>query len=247
MRFSRNWIAAYTDLPAGGELHEAMSMLGLVVDDARPNGDDETLDLDFPSNRPDAMNHLGIARELAIRGGQSLRVPETNYPVAETTASADLVTIAVESPECPRFVGRVAIDVAVGPSPRWLCDRIESIGLRPINNVVDITNFVMWELGRPMHAYDLDKLAESQLVVRRATAGEHLVTLDDVDRELTDQDLVIADANRVIGLAGVMGGCDTGVTEATTRVLLRVELNGASVSGLRVRLTTRQEQRREWM
>ena len=220
MRFSRNWIADYTDLPEGNVLYEAMSMLGLVVDDARPHGDDVTLDLDFPSNRPDAMNHFGIARELAIAADQPLRPPAVEFPVDHGLASADLTSVEISDAGCIRFVARVAIDVAVGPSPQWLRDRLEAIGLRPINNVVDITNFVMWEMGRPMHAYDLDKLAGGGLTVRRAKAGERLVTLDDIDRELGIDDLVIADQQRVIGLAGVMGGNDTGVTETSTRILL---------------------------
>ncbi len=220
MRFSRNWIAAYTDLPEGTALHEAMSMLGLVVDDARPHGDDVTLDLDFPSNRPDAMNHLGIAREMALSANQPLRTPTVEFPVDPAVASAELTRVELRDPACVRFLGRVAIDVSVGPSPQWLCDRLEAIGLRPINNVVDITNFVMWEMGRPMHAYDMDKLRGDGLIVRRATSGEKLVTLDDIERELSAEDLVIADHERVVGLAGVMGGNDAGVTETTRRVLL---------------------------
>ncbi|NKB89803.1 MAG: phenylalanine--tRNA ligase subunit beta [Acidobacteria bacterium] len=220
MRFSRDWIAAYTELPDGSELYEAMSMLGFVVDDARPNGDDVLLDLDFPSNRPDAMNHWSIAREIAVSRKQPVQLPEVSFDAEPGADSGDFATVRLDDAACIRFVGRVALDVEVGPSPAWLCERLESIGLRPINNVVDITNFVMWEVGRPMHAYDLDKLAGNAIVVRRAHAGEHLITLDDVDRELTENDLVIADNSRVVGLAGVMGGNDTGVTESTTRVLL---------------------------
>jgi phenylalanyl-tRNA synthetase beta chain len=219
MRFSRNWIADYTDLPDGRVLHEAMSMLGLVVDDARDAGDDVILDLDFPSNRPDAMNHWGIARELAVAQQSELRIPAADFP-ATGPPSSDLTTVRLDDAACIRFVARVAIDVTVAPSPDWLRARLEAIDLRPINNVVDITNFVMWELGRPMHAYDLDKLSGGGLTVRRAAPGEKLITLDDIDRKLGPDDLVIADNARVVGLAGVMGGSDTGVTESTTRVLL---------------------------
>jgi len=220
MRFSRNWIADYTDLPQGSLLHEAMSMLGLVVDDARPNGDDVTLDLDFPSNRPDAMNHLGIARELAIAADQPLRHPAVEFAVDADLASTDLASVEISDAACVRFVARVVTDVVVAASPKWLRVRLEAIGLRPINNVVDITNFVMWEIGRPMHAYDLDKLPGGALVVRRAAPGERLITLDDIDRELSEEDLVIADQQRVVGMAGVMGGNDTGVTDTTKRVVL---------------------------
>ncbi len=221
MRFSRNWIADYANLPeATAALSERLSMLGLVVDDARAEGDDLSLDLDLPSNRPDVLNHFGLARELAIALRTDLRQPADEFAAAgEPTTSAAGVRVD-DQIACPRFVARAMFDVHVGPSPEWMCKRLESIGLRPINNVVDVTNFVMWELGRPMHAYDLDKLTEGQLIVRWARDGEHVVTLDEVERKLTPEDLVIADPNRAVGLAGVMGGIDTGVTESTERVLL---------------------------
>ena len=221
MRFSRNWIADYTDLPDETQaLCATLSMLGLVVDDARPEGDDLSLDLDLPSNRPDVLNHHGLARELAIALDANLRQPSDE--VSESgDPTTSLASVRVEDPAgCPRFAARVIVDVEVGASPDWMCARLESIGLRPINNVVDVTNFVMWELGRPMHAYDLDELVDGQLVVRRARDGERLVTLDVVERKLTSDDLVIADHEQPVGIAGVMGGAKTGVTESTRRVLL---------------------------
>ena len=221
MRFSRNWIADYTDLPDDtAALCERLSMLGLVVDDARPDGEDLSLDLDLPSNRPDVLNHYGLARELAIALDADLRRPADTI-AASGNSTASVAGIRVDDPvACPRFAARAMFDVTVGPSPQWMCMRLESIGLRPINNVVDVTNFVMWELGRPMHAYDLDKLAEGQIIVRWARDGEQVVTLDEVERKLTSDDLVIADPNGPVGLAGLMGGNETGVTESTTRVLL---------------------------
>ncbi len=221
MRFSRNWIAAYTDLPDDDRaMTETLSMLGLVVDDARALGDDLILDLDLPSNRPDVLNHYELAREVAVASGVEPRTPAAEL-LASGPTTADLATVVVEDGGgCTRFVARALVDVAVGPSPDWMRERLESIGLRPINNVVDVTNYVLWELGRPMHAYDLDKLADGAIVVRRARDGETVVTLDEQERQLTHEDLVIADAERPVGLAGVMGGADTGVTESTRRVLL---------------------------
>lgn len=221
MRFSRNWIAQYTDLPDDlQELSGCLSMLGLVVDDMRPTGDDLSLDLDLPSNRPDVMNHVEIAREISVARGIPLRRPPSEF-TASGPATAEIASVTIADPDsCRRFLALALIDVAIAESPAWLRDRLESIGLRPINNVVDITNFIMWELGRPLHAYDLDKLGGHCLQVRYASAGERLVTLDEVERQLTADDLVIADADGPVGLAGLMGGTGTGVTESTTRIVL---------------------------
>ena len=221
MRFSRNWIADYTDLPDETQaLCAELSMLGLVVDDARPEADDLSLDLDLPSNRPDVLNHYGLARELAIALDADLRQPSDEIDASGDPTESIAGVQVDDTAACPRFGARAIVDVGVGPSPDWMRTRLESIGLRPINNVVDVTNFVMWELGRPMHAYDLDKLTDGRLIVRRPQAGERLVTLDEVERQLTPDDLVIADPDRAVGLAGVMGGAGTGVTESTRRVLL---------------------------
>lgn len=221
MRFSRNWIGQYTSLPESDQdLAEALSSLGLVVDAADPRGDDLSLDLDVASNRPDVMNHLGVARELALLLGNDLRAPEIG-DLGDGPATSKIFDLDVQEPgACPRFVACAVVDVDVVPSPSWLVERLESIGLRPINAVVDITNFVMWEMGRPMHAYDLDTLSDHRLIVRRARAGEALVTLDEVERDLTPDDLVIADGRHAVGLAGLMGGEDTGVTGSTRRVLI---------------------------
>ncbi len=234
MRFSRNWIAEYVDLPASqSRLVDKLSMLGLVVDDRRVQGDDLILDLDIASNRPDVMSHAGVARELAVALDAEWRQPGASIDEKETGPSVtDSCRIEIADPHaCNRFVARLITGVEVGPSPDWLARRLEGLGMRPINNVVDITNFVLWEMGRPLHAYDYDKLVGSKLVVRRANTGERLVTLDEVDRSLTIEDLVIADATKPVGLAGVMGGLGTGVREGATRVLLE----GASFDRVVVR------------
>lgn len=175
-------------------------------------------------NRPDLLSHAGVAREVAASFGR--RMKGANWRLTEKgAAAASLARVVVEDPKgCRRYVARVLTNVKVGPSPQWLRDRLERAGQRSINNVVDATNYVLMELGQPLHAFDLARLAaESGLPtirVRRARAGETLSTLDGVDRQLDAEDLVIADASRPVALAGIMGGSDSEVSEATTSILL---------------------------
>ena len=181
--------------------------------------DDYVLELDLTPNRSDCLSMLGVAYEVAALNCQPLRLParhELNY-----TATSELVTVSVSAPDlCPGFYGLIIEDVQVGPSPLWLQSALQAAGVRPINTLVDVTNYVMLELGQPLHAYDLDQLAGQQISARRATDGEQLTTLDGVERELDSEVLVIADAQRAIGIAGVMGGLETEVTPDTKRVLL---------------------------
>jgi phenylalanyl-tRNA synthetase beta chain len=176
------------------------------------------------ANRPDLLGHWGVALEVAPGGLGSLALPE--FPgdararlaarTTERAGSAGGVTVSIEDPEgCPRYMGAVIRDVAVGPSPVWLSNRLRAVGLQPINNVVDATNYVLYELNQPLHAFDLGALGGSAVVVRRARAGEHLRTLDGKDRVLDSELLVIADAERPTALAGVMGGEGSEVTERT--------------------------------
>ena len=200
------------------------------------------LDVDVTTNRPDAMNHFGLAREVAAIYGLPLRRPAA-APVETAERTADAIRVIVEDAEgCPRFAARVVRDVRVGPSPEWLRKRLDAIGLRSINNVVDVTNFILWELGQPLHAYDLAKLGGTPvpgIVARRARAGERLTTLDGVERELDPEILVIADGadggGRPVGLAGVMGGLDSEVTDATRDLLIE----GAHFDRRRVRLAAK--------
>ncbi|MGH7266091.1 MAG: phenylalanine--tRNA ligase subunit beta [Candidatus Rokuibacteriota bacterium] len=194
--------------PAGADL---LAYLGL---------DDQVIEVEVTPNRPDCLSILGIAREVAALTRGRVRPPATD--VAETGVEVGgLASVTVEDPDlCPRFTARVITDVAVGPSPPWLARRLRAAGMRPINNVVDVTNYVMWELGHPLHAYDADRLRDHRIVVRRARRGESLVTLDGQTRKLTDAMLVIADAERAVGVAGVMGGANTEVGPGTRRVLL---------------------------
>ncbi len=194
--------------------------------------DDVLLELDITADRPDLLSHLGVAREL--EGVEGVRIPTPPglaEPLLEgpelatggASAEAGGVSVHIEDPAaCFRFLGAVLEGVRVGPSPAWLAMRLRAVGLRPINNVVDVTNYVTHELGRPMHAYDLDRLAGPEIRVRGARAGETLRTLDGVDRTLEEGMLVIADAQRAIGLAGVMGGEDTEVAAGTDAVFLEL-------------------------
>jgi phenylalanyl-tRNA synthetase beta chain len=179
---------------------------------------DEVLDVEPTGNRPDLLSVYGIAREVAAIYGLELAPPPGRDPELVVDEPVD---VRIEDYEgCPRYIGRLFRDVSIGPSPVWLRARLHAAGMRPISNVVDITNYVMLALGNPLHAFDHETLAGGRIVVRRARPGEKLRTLDGVERELDPSDLVIADAERAIALAGIMGGEETEVTESTTQVLL---------------------------
>jgi len=221
MNISYNWLRELTDVEMPPqELAERLTMVGLAVDGVEEAGDDFVLEIDLTSNRPDCLSHLGVAREVAAFTGGVVRLPDAT---AERLAgrAEDFTSVSIEDPElCPRYAARVVRGVKIAPSPDWLTRRLQAIGQRPINNVADITNFVMHEMGQPLHAFDLATLAERRIVVRRATEGEKLKTLDGVERELDAEMLVIADAARAVALAGVMGGAETEISDATTDVLI---------------------------
>ena len=187
-------------------------------------GGDVVYDLEITPNRPDLNGVIGLAREIAALTGSPLRKPEVNLSESETQAE-DLVAVRIEDAAlCPRYNARVISGVKVGPSPAWLRNRLEHVGIRSINNVVDVTNFVLMETGQPLHAFDLHLLAEAAgkltVVVRRATAGEKFTTLDEQEHELGTENLLIADEEKGIALAGVMGGLNTEINESTQDVLL---------------------------
>lgn len=195
------------DTPVGVDVKE---YLGL---------DDYILEFDLTPNRGDCLSILGVAREVAAILKQPLRVPSPAVPDGPLPADRVRIDI-VDTDLCRRYVARLATNVRVGPSPLWMQRRLQTAGIRPISNVVDITNYVMLELGQPLHAFDYDTLAGGRIVVRRARPGETLVTLDKVERQLTPDMLVIADAENAVAVAGVMGGLATEVTEKTTSILL---------------------------
>jgi phenylalanyl-tRNA synthetase beta chain len=186
---------------------------------------DVVLDVNVMPNRPDCLSHLGIAREVAAAFHGRLRRPPTlaglDLPGGTTPAVAPIVPIQIESPDgCPRYVGLVIEGLTIGPAPRRMRRRLALVGVRPISNVVDVTNYVLMELGHPLHAFDLDKLSGPRIVVRTARPGERITTLDGVERSLEPSDLCICDARGPVALAGVMGGRDTEVSAQTRRVLL---------------------------
>ena len=182
--------------------------------------EDVIIDFEITPNRPDCLSLFGIAREVQVLTGNPLRPPQ--FALAESgVPTAEEVQIDIDVPDdCPRYVGRVVRGVKVGPSPTWLQRRLQAVGQRPINNIVDITNFVLLELGHPLHAFDLAKLDEKRIVVRRARGGETLETLDGNERELDEDMLVIADSVKPVALAGVMGGANSEVSATTTDILL---------------------------
>lgn len=195
------------------------------VEDGRPlvqelGLDDVIMHLEVYPNRPDCLSVIGIAREVAALTGGKVRLPDLAVEELSEPAS-DLAAVQIDADDlCSRYAARLLRDVTVGPSPAWLQQRLRVAGMRPINNVVDITNFVMWEWGQPLHAFDYERLEEGRIVVRRAKPGETIVTLDDNKRVLDENMLVIADARRPVAVAGVMGGADSEVTADSTTLLL---------------------------
>lgn len=231
MKISYNWLSELValSLPAE-ELAERMTMVGFAVETVEPHGDDRILDFDLTSNRPDALSHLGIAREAAIVCGTSLN--QRNIALTESETNIESVaSIEIRDADlCPRYAARVVKGVKVGPSPKWLVERLESIGQRSVNNIADITNFVMFEMGQPTHAFDLNLLHGHRIIVRRPQSGEQITTLDGVKRELAPDHLIIADADHPVAIAGVMGGEETEINERTTDVLIEsAYFNPASV------------------
>ncbi len=202
------------------ELVVRLTNVGLAVDGMHQHGDDYILDLDLTSNRPDCLSHFGVARELAAIQNTELEIKE----VTDESPNVDVQNVVtIEDPDlCYRFTARLIQNVKIGPSPKWLVDRLEAVGERSINNIADITNYVMLELGQPMHSFDLDKLTKNRIVVRRARSSETITTLDEVERDLDDTMLAICDAEKPVAIGGVMGGWDTGITEKTVNVLLEV-------------------------
>lgn len=236
MRFPLPWIGEYTQLPQDeAAVSKAYTLSGSEVEGRETVEGETVLDFGITVNRPDCMNVYGLAREASVLLGQRLKPVET--ACAETGPPAsDLTSVRVEAPDlCPRYSARVITGVRVGESPAWMQRRLLQCGLRPINAVVDTTNYVLVELGHPLHAFDMDTLQEHRIVVRRAGEGEKIVTLDEVERTLDPSRLVIADAARPVALAGVMGGTETGVTAATRNVLLE----GAVFDPVNIRKTSK--------
>ncbi|MFO0890767.1 MAG: phenylalanine--tRNA ligase subunit beta [Isosphaeraceae bacterium] len=236
MIVSWNWLTEYVrlDMPVEA-LTERLALTGLNHESTTDAEGDLAIDLEVTSNRSDCLGHIGIAREIGVVFDRPLRIPSATPPCSGPPVETR-TAVAVEDPDlCPRFTARVVSGVVVGESPWWLRKRLETIGVRPISNIVDVTNYVMFECGQPLHAYDLDRLAEHRLVVRKARKGETLRAINGKTYELAPEMLVIADAERAVGLAGVMGGLDTEIGFDTTNVLIEA----AQFDAMSVRRTSR--------
>ena len=197
-----------TDIPLGTPLSEALGL------------DDVVFELEITPNRPDCLSLIGVAREIRAETGNPLKLPTVDLQESGINIR-DLTSVTIDAPDlCPRYAARVIQGVKVAESPAWLQQRLESVGIGVINNIVDVTNFVLMEYGQPLHAFDYHKLAENRIVVRRARDNEQITTLDEVARELTSDMLVIADAEKPVALAGIMGGYDSEIMETTCDVLL---------------------------
>ncbi|MGH2694029.1 MAG: phenylalanine--tRNA ligase subunit beta, partial [Actinomycetota bacterium] len=198
-------------LPDDSELGADVStLLGL---------NDTVLELEITPNRPDCMSMLGVAREVGALLGHDVKVPTVDLVTADDVTSP--VSVEIEDPRgCPRFVARYIADVKIAPSPAWAARRLVAGGIRPVSNVVDATNYVMLELGHPLHAFDAARIHKQRIVVRRAKAGERFTTLDGVERRLHKEDLVVADPRKALGIAGVMGGEHSEVSDQTSDLIL---------------------------
>src|SRR6266853_5753626 len=259
MKLSPQWVRAFVDLSVDDRrLAEDLTNVGIAVEGIRGSGPDTVFEMEIGTNRPDAMNHYGVAREAAAIYDLPLKelsalssqlsavsqghtsaakaAPSSNShgaassralsKQAQNTAEAMAIAsssfpITVEEPQlCPRFTARVIRNTSIKPSPQKVAHRLRLLDQRPISNAVDATNYVLWEIGKPTHVFDMDLLEGGRIIVRKARDGERLKTLDGVERKLTSEDLVVADANKPVGLAGVMGGFDTMITDRTKNVLI---------------------------
>ncbi len=221
MRILLSWLREFVEIrESPQELADALTMAGMAVDAVASEDGETVFEFDITSNRPDAMNHFGMAREVAAIYRRRLRKPPASFAESGPPASA-AASVEIQDPDsCARYVGRVFTGIEVAPSPAWMRRRLELCGIRSINNLADLTNYVLLELGQPTHAFDLDTLAGSAIVVRRAREGETLVTLDGERRELAAEHLAICDAEKPVALAGVMGGQATEIRAGTRNVLL---------------------------
>jgi phenylalanyl-tRNA synthetase beta chain len=221
MKLLYNMLKEFVDVTdAPDALRSRLSLSGLSVDSIEETAAGPLLDAEVTINRPDCMGHYGVAREIATAYRLPLKKVEPKIKKAAEPASG-AAKVTIKSPElCGRYTARVLRGVKVQPSPAWLRDRLVAMGQTSINNVVDATNYVMLELGQPMHAFDLDKLSGREIVIRRGTAKEKIKTLDGIDRVLTADMCVIADGSRALAIAGVMGGQDSEIGFATHNILL---------------------------
>ncbi len=236
MKVSLNWLTDYVDVSgSAADLASVLTRVGLKVEGIEQTATDIVLDLEVTNNRPDCLGHLGVAREVAAATGAAFRPPSLGS-VKTSGRAGELTSVEVPASDlCPRYTARIIRGVKVAPSPSWMVERLEAVGLRSINNVVDVTNYVMMEYSQPLHSFDFQKLAGRRIIVRRAKAGEMIVSIDGSRCQLEDWMLVIADAEKAVAVAGIMGGLNTEVAAETTDVLLEA----AVFDPLSIRRTSR--------
>lgn len=221
MKVSLNWLKEFVEVPVEPHALKAdLTKVGLGAESSVSVGGDWVFDLEITTNRPDCLSHYGVAREVSTLYRKPLKLLEVLLKDSGLSAASE-ISIEISNPElCARYCGRVIQNVQVKPSPEWLQRRLEAVGIRPINNVADVTNYVLMELGHPLHAFDLGCLRQRKIIVRRARPGEKIRTLDGIDRVLDTECLVIADGERPVALAGVMGGEDSEISSTTRSVLI---------------------------
>ncbi len=221
MKLSPQWIREYVDLTVDDRcLAKDLTNVGISVEGVSGSGADTVFEMEIGTNRPDAMNHYGVAREAAAIYDLPLKPASGSRPPAAQQADLPF-SITVEEPAlCPRFSARVIRKTRIQPSPEKIAHRLQLLDQRPISNAVDATNYVLWQIGKPTHVFDADLLEGGRIIVRKARAGEMLKTLDGVERKLATEDLVVCDAKKPVGLAGVMGGYDTMITEKTRNIVI---------------------------
>src|SRR5271156_4249562 len=243
MKLSSQWIRDFVDLAVDDHrLAADLTAAGIAAEGISGSGADTVFEMEIGTNRPDAMNHYGVAREAAAIYDLPLKALSVTKPTSDSdttgkgttsvvpskttkdsalAAAVSPFSITVEEPAlCPRFSARVIRGTNIKPSPEKIAHRLHLLDQRPISNAVDATNYVLWEMGKPTHVFDMDLLEGGKLVIRKANNGEKLKTLDGVERNLTREDLVVADARKPVGLAGVMGGFDTMITDKTKNILI---------------------------
>jgi phenylalanyl-tRNA synthetase beta chain len=224
MKISLEWLSQYLlGTITAQQAADALTHGGLPVEVIETIGNDTVIDVEVTSNRSDCLSHIGVARELAALLNLEFRdLTLPTFPQDKTpTNDTGLKAVGIDAPElCPHYTARVFRNVQIKPSPAWMQRRLTAVGLRPINNIVDITNYILFEMGQPLHAFDLDKIGGQQINVRRAKPGEKITSLDGHERPLSPEMLVIADQTKPVALAGVMGGLDSEVTPGTKNILL---------------------------
>ncbi|MFC1762613.1 phenylalanine--tRNA ligase subunit beta [Planctomycetota bacterium] len=221
MKISLNWLNDYIDIGHDAEvIAETLSDAGFPCEGIDYLDGDTVIDMEVTSNRGDCLGHIGAARELSVASGKPLRLPEVQLDELDQETETQ-IRVSIDEPDlCDRYTGRFIEGVTVGPTPDWMRMRLEAVGLRSVSNVVDATNYALMETGQPPHAFDYDKIAEGQIVVRKARDGETLESIDGSQCKLTPEMLIIADAHKPVAIAGVMGGLESEVSDTTTRILL---------------------------